>query len=501
MSNRVFRLCLIASVLSGASAQAAEPDHTKIEYATQKGWKLVWQDEFNGKDIDETKWSWEQNCWGGGNNELQCYTDRFKNSFIEDGKLVIRAHKETFRGLANTEESGTKEKRTLPYTSARLRTLNKGDWKYGRIEVRAKLPAGQGVWPAIWMLPSDWKYGMWAASGEIDIIEMVSQKPEVKNKVVHGTIHYGKEWPNNVFSGESFTFEDSDPSLEFHTYAIEWADGEMRWYIDDYHYATQTSSGWYSQIKNADGELYNVEGSAPFDQRFHLLLNVAVGGNWPGVPDASTKFPVQMEVDYVRVYSCPDALASLRTCATKNRHAKRNFGKQPPEIISVEFDPDFIKADVVDVFNGESVPPFVTGVYEQSGSIGITEVDEPGRGKVTQISYNTDQGVAYWQGPQGFDFSQFQYLEFEVVRVADSRPNAKLTMKMDCFYPCGTGDIPLELAPVGEWKAYRFRLSDLVKYPGSSLDLSNVNTPLVLFPEWDNQNGVVIRVDNVRFTR
>ena len=303
MSNRVIRLCLIVGILSGASAQAAGPDHTKIEYATQKGWKLVWQDEFDGKDIDETKWSWEQNCWGGGNNELQCYTDRFKNSFIEDGKLVIRAHKETFRGLANTEESGTKEKRTLPYTSARLRTLNKGDWKYGRIEVRAKLPAGQGVWPAIWMLPTDWKYGMWAASGEIDIIEMVSQKREVKNKVVHGTIHYGKEWPNNVFSGESFTFENSDPSLEFHTYAIEWADGEMRWYIDDYHYATQTSSGWYSQIKNADGELYNVEGSAPFDQRFHLLLNVAVGGNWPGAPDASTKFPVQMEVDYVRVYS------------------------------------------------------------------------------------------------------------------------------------------------------------------------------------------------------
>lgn len=304
-----------------------------------------------------------------------------------------------------------------------------------------------------------------------------------------------------MFSGESFTFENSDPSLEFHTYAIEWADGEMRWYIDDHHYASQFASGWYSQIKNADGDLYNVEGSAPFDQRFHLLLNVAVGGNWPGAPDASTKFPVQMEVDYVRVYSCPDALSSLRTCATKNRRAKRNFGKQPPEIISVEFDPDFIKADVVDVFNGESVPPFVTGVYEQNGTIGITQVDEPGRGKVTQISYDTDQGVAYWQGPQGFDFSQFQYLEFEAVRVADSRPKGTLTMKVDCFYPCGTGNVPLEVAPVGEWKSYKFRLSDLVKHPGSSLDLSNINTPLVIFPEWDNQKGVVIRVDNVRFTR
>ena len=132
-------------------AKAGEPEHTQVEYAEKKGWKLIWNDEFDGKDIDESKWGWEQNCWGGGNNELQCYTDRYKNSFVEDGKLVIRAHKETFRGLADIEESGKTEKRTLPYTSARLRTKGKGDWKYGRIEVRAKLPAGQGIWPAIWM--------------------------------------------------------------------------------------------------------------------------------------------------------------------------------------------------------------------------------------------------------------------------------------------------------------------------------------------------------------
>jgi len=492
---------VLATALITSSALANEPEHTKVEYAEKKGWKLVWNDEFNGKDVDESKWSWEQNCWGGGNNELQCYTDRYKNSFVENGRLIIRAHKETFRGLADLEESGKTEKRNLPYTSARLRTKGKGDWKYGRIEVRAKLPAGQGIWPAIWMLPTDFKYGIWAASGEIDIVEMVSQPVDKKNKEVHGTIHYGKEWPGNVFSGVSYTFEDSDPSKEFHTYALEWADGEMRWYIDDHHYASQFSSGWYSQIKNAEGKLYNVEGSAPFNERFHLLLNVAVGGNWPGSPDETTKFPVQMEVDYVRVYSCPKATSSLRTCATKNRRAERNFGNQPPAIIDIEFDPDFIKAEVVDVFNDQSVPPFMTGTYVSNGKIDVTEVDEKDRGKVTQITFNTDQGVAYWQGPQGFNFNDFDRIEFDLMRVADPRSSGGLMMKMDCFYPCGTGDVPLELAPVGEWKSYKFRLRDLVKHPGSSLDLSNVNTPLVLFPNWDNQKGVILRVDNVRFVR
>ena len=123
-------ITLLVTCIAVSSVSASGPEHTTIEYAEQKGWKLVWNDEFDGKDVDESKWSWEQNCWGGGNNELQCYTDRYKNSFVEDGKLVIRAHKETFRGLANIEESGNSEKRTLPYTSARLRTKGKGDWTY-----------------------------------------------------------------------------------------------------------------------------------------------------------------------------------------------------------------------------------------------------------------------------------------------------------------------------------------------------------------------------------
>ena len=141
------------------------------------GWQLVWQDEFNGSSIDQTKWSLEQNCWGGGNDELQCYTANLANASVQNGVLHIVAHRETFSGPAIHEDSAdylTLPAKTLPYTSARLRSKNKGDWRYGRFEIRARLPKGQGTWPAIWMLPTDQFYGTWPLSGEIDIMEAYS---------------------------------------------------------------------------------------------------------------------------------------------------------------------------------------------------------------------------------------------------------------------------------------------------------------------------------------
>jgi CxxC motif-containing protein (DUF1111 family)/beta-glucanase (GH16 family) len=246
---------------------------------TTNDWTLVWQDEFNGSTIDSSQWSFEVNGQGGGNNELQYYTDRPDNAFIEDGKLVIQALEESYTGPDGTRQ----------YTSARLRTLNKGDWKYGRFEVRARMPEGQGLWPAIWMLPTDWVYGGWAASGEIDIFEGVNLNASGGN-TVHGTLHYGGSWPNNTHSGQAFTPSSSVVDT-FHTYAIEWEEGEIRWYVDGIHYQTQTD--WFSEAAPYP---------APFNQQFHMILNVAVGGNWPGSPDANTTFPQRMEVDYVRVY-------------------------------------------------------------------------------------------------------------------------------------------------------------------------------------------------------
>ena len=254
-----------------------EPTATSIPTPTPEpwvveGWELVWRDEFDGDVIDDAKWSFEVNGKGGGNNELQYYTDFPENAFIENGMLVIEAREEKYIGRN--------------YTSARMRTLAKGDWTYARVEVRAKMPEGQGLWPAIWMLPTEWRYGGWPSSGEIDIMELLGHEPDT----VHGTLHYGG-LGNHQYTGRPFILEEGNFTDEFHTFAIEWEEGEMRWYIDGEHYQTQTS--WNTKNKAFP---------APFDQPFHLILNVAVGGNWPGAPDETTTFPQQMVVDYVRVY-------------------------------------------------------------------------------------------------------------------------------------------------------------------------------------------------------
>lgn len=244
---------------------------------TYPGYKLVWNDEFNGTSVDDAKWEYEVNGAGGGNNELQYYTDRKENSWVKDGRLNIAALQE--------EYTGPDGKRY--YTSARMRTLKKGDWKYGRFEIRAKLPYGKGFWPAIWMLPTDWVYGGWPASGEIDIMELLGDNV----RSVYGTLHFGGVPPANVHSGSMYTLPGGDFASQFHVFWLDWEETEMRWYVDGVQYAT--IKDWYSV-----GNSY----PAPFDQRFHLILNVAVGGNWPGNPDTTSVFPQYMQVDYVRVY-------------------------------------------------------------------------------------------------------------------------------------------------------------------------------------------------------
>ncbi len=310
-------------------------------------WQLIWHDEFNENNIDLTKWSFEINCFGGGNNEQQCYTDRDDNAFIEQGILKIVALKENFTGPAAQDDDAhynPRNTRTLPYTSARLRSKNKGDWTFGRFEIRAKLPHGQGTWPAIWMLPTDWAYGGWAGSGEIDIMEAVNLKAQSDEKGVssgqeesriHGTLHYGRAWPDNVHSGKGFHLPNGvDPADDFHEYAIEWQEGEIRWFVDDIHFATQRETGWYSQYMNDEGILINGVGSAPFDQKFHLLLNFAVGGAWAeSVNDKGideSVFPQSLEIDYVRVYECSISPLTGAGCETMGDEAILVAGKQAP---------------------------------------------------------------------------------------------------------------------------------------------------------------------------
>ncbi len=312
-------------------------------------WNLIWQDEFEENDIDLTKWQFEVNCYGGGNDEKQCYTDRPENAFIEEGILNIIALKETFSGPKAQDDDpayNVTELKTLPYTSARLRTKYQGDWTYGRFEIRAKLPYGQGTWPAIWMLPTDWQYGGWAGSGEIDIMEAVNLKalsddenalPGQAETRVHGTLHYGRAWPDNVYSGAAFNLPDGvNPADDFHEYAIEWQEDEIRWYVDDIHFATQRDSGWYSQYMNEQGQLINGEGSAPFDQKFHLIINLAIGGNWAanvneqGIDDSV--LPQKLLIDYVRVYECGNSPVTGKGCDAVGEDAKFVEGHQAPQI-------------------------------------------------------------------------------------------------------------------------------------------------------------------------
>ncbi len=235
---------------------------------------LVWSDEFGGSSLDLSKWQpmigdgCDIGLCGWGNNELEYY--KAENATVSAGTLKITAKKERVR--------------SRQYTSARLRTLNLGDWTYGRFEARIKLPAGQGLWPAFWMLPTDEVYGGWPQSGEIDILETKGQSTDV----IYGTIHFGDPFPDNRNTGAEILNVVAPYSGAFHVYALEWEPNEIRWYLDDQLFGRKTPG-------DLRGRFW------PFDQRFHLLMNLAVGGTFVGAVNDSI-LPQTMEVDYVRVY-------------------------------------------------------------------------------------------------------------------------------------------------------------------------------------------------------
>jgi beta-glucanase (GH16 family) len=235
-------------------------------------WKLVWQDDFS-KDprIDPTRWNFEINGKGGGNHELEYYTDSPKNARIENGELLITA-------IKNDDAH--------PFTSARMTTSHKFACQYGRIEAMIKIPtAQQGNWPAFWMMPQDSAYGDWPRSGEIDIMEFVNQSEKL-----YGACHYGGEH-GDVHSGARAIYPGHNFSQDYHLYAVEWEPREIRWYVDNHYYGCITA--WHTPLAAFP---------APFDQKFYIILNFAVGGDWPKNPDASSQFPKSMHVKYVRVY-------------------------------------------------------------------------------------------------------------------------------------------------------------------------------------------------------
>jgi beta-glucanase (GH16 family) len=271
-------LATLVAVACGGSSSPSDPEPPDGGEPPDSGvWTVVWEDNFDGTALDESRWSVQTgdgcdvNLCGWGNNELQWY--QADNLTVADGLLTITARRESMGGKN--------------YTSARIRSYRKGDWTYAKVEFRARMPRGRGMWPAIWMLPTDNYYGVWAASGEIDIVELLGHEP---NKVL-GTLHYGGTFPGNQNSGSHYTLDQGTFADDFHTFAMEWEEGEIRWYVDGELYQTQTF--WFTS-----GGTF----PAPFDRRFHLLINLAVGGNLPGNPDAGTQFPQELVVDWIKVY-------------------------------------------------------------------------------------------------------------------------------------------------------------------------------------------------------
>jgi len=492
------------------------------------GWSLVWSDEFDGAAVDGKKWNFEVNCSGGGNNEKQCYTADKENAFIKEGMLNI---------VAKPAPAGAEK----PYTSARLTTKNKADFKYGRFEMRAKLPSGQGSWPAFWMMPTDSVYGDWPRSGEIDIMEAVNLKVAgADGKVeanVHGTLHYGKTWPNNVNSGKAYSLPGGkNPADDFHTYAVEWQQGEIRWYVDDYLYATQRQSevrynskqqavglkhrGWFTEyFDQISGKLTTFWSSAPFDQKFFLILNNAVGGNWPenvnnkGIDAAAFAKGQSYIVDYVRVYECAANPATGKGCETiRAGYDKANDalveGKAP-----IPVPPSDGVARNLTIFDNAANPSWPG--WDCCGGSTPTVVNDPGRGGVMEFKVGAAPTVNGFISraefikdaagvPSPFDASpllETGNLSFAMQLVsAPNNPSVAWKVKVESNNGATAVEIDINTSTegktpaVGVWQNYTFPLKQLA---AAGLDLSAIDV-VMIFPAWGSGEGAVYRVDDVK---
>jgi beta-glucanase (GH16 family) len=259
---------IITLLLMGCSTSTPSASVPAEPIPTVSPWILVWSDEFDGETLNSRNWLFDKGAGGWGNNEWQYYTDRPENVRIENGVLIIEARNEEYLAWK--------------YTSARIKTHYLQSWTYGRIEARIKLPVGgKGVWPAFWMLGENVATTRWPRCGEIDIMENIGNPT-----TVYGTVH-GPGYAGGNAISKAFV-STVDLSADFHIYAVEWEADEIRWYVDDQLYHTVRRE--------------QVPGEWVFNHPFFIILNLAVGGNWPGYPDETTIFPQQLQVDYVRVY-------------------------------------------------------------------------------------------------------------------------------------------------------------------------------------------------------
>eukprot|EP00347_Sterkiella_histriomuscorum_P000690 403374877 len=255
-----------------------------LQQATATKWVQIWNDEFDGSQIDTSKWGHDQGNWGWGNNELENYTDRPENSYVQDGNLVIQANQENLGGSQ--------------YTSARMTTQGKFSTLYGKVEARAKLPHGQGIWAAFWLLGEKYE---WPMNGSIDIMEFIGKDPENT---------YGKLQGPNFNSNATYHLDGGFHS-DFHVYGVEWQPEQLDFYVD--------GNIFHTVHKSEQKDFW------PFsDHKFFIILDLAVGGDWPGVPDQTTHFPQKFVIDYVRVYQADNSSNSQVKSDSHHHHHEKN---------------------------------------------------------------------------------------------------------------------------------------------------------------------------------
>lgn len=531
VAKKITQWCVLVSTTSligcGGSVETKTDPSVFTPETPVSNWEMVWSDDFDEGSINSKKWTHEVNCDGGGNAEKQCYTDSSENSFVQDGKLIIAA-------LPAAEGA------ELPYTSARINSRYKADFKYGRFEVSAKLPSGQGSWPAFWMMPTDEVYGGWPKSGEIDILEAVNlgtvdADGNVENRI-HGTLHYGKEWPDNAHSGKAYSLPNNvNPTDGFHTYAVEWQEGEIRWYVDDYLYATQRRSqvrenskgdavglshrGWFTEnFDNVSGELTTYWDNAPFDQSFYMILNLAVGGDWPentnnlGVDADAFTSGQTFEIDYVRVYQCNINTDTGKGCET----VRGGYDSLEDALVEGEAPipspPSSGVAQNLTIFSGTMNPNWpawdccggsTPAIIEDAEKGGVVEFVVGAEPTVMGFISRDDSIVDPTGKATPFDASPMAEngtvsFDLKIVNLPNNA-DAPWLVKIESNHGDTNAEVPLEsnvegvVPAAGQWQTYTFSLQALAD---AGLDLSAIDV-VMIFPAWGTGEGAVYHVTNV----
>ncbi|MYA08708.1 MAG: glycoside hydrolase family 16 protein [Holophagales bacterium] len=463
-----------------------------------EGWVLVWSDEFDGTALDASRWNIQtgdgtaEGIPGWGNNELQSY--RAANISVSDGVLVITARE---------EDAGDGH----AYTSGRINTAGKLDKTYGRFEARIQAPGGQGLWSAFWMLPTDSAYGGWAAGGEIDILEVFSRDP---GPFAQGALHYGMASPLNTV--DYARYSEVDPSDGFHVYAVEWDEEEIRWFVDGVHFHTVRRNGYWNYYRDAATNAHVSGGvSAPFDRPFHLLLNLAVGGNLPGEPVAGA-LPGELRVDYVRVYRCGiNASTGVGCAGLADRISAAVTPPAPADVYRAVHDLYVDAAGPLRFAGGEDGVTLDLAVDDADGALAVAEVVHADRGTVIDVA--TSGGGSFsirpagekrltlfgmGGAPESGDFAG--ELQFDLYVSADGTDAAgSLKIKLDSgSLDAGAVDLPLATLKHEEWTTVTVQMADIVRNParpgGRPVDLGRVRSLFALEPA----SFARLQVDNIR---